>query len=137
MELPKDHNIAAGPVIVENGKILLNRTQKSFGVSEWMLPGGRVEPTDESFEAACKREAMEELNINVEITKEFNRHERIFRGEKWVMINFLATYSGEIKPGDGIVDWGWHDLNNLPEECAPSIYELASEYLEREKTNTL
>jgi bifunctional NMN adenylyltransferase/nudix hydrolase len=45
-------------------ELLLGKKQ---GAKGWRLPGGFCDPTDESFEAAAKRELMEECG-NLEIT---------------------------------------------------------------------
>lgn len=124
-QLPTGSIIASGPVIIENNKVLLNREQKPDGsLSLWMFPGGEVEAFDISLEEACKREAKEEMGIEVEIIKPLTpmilqKDERII-----VLIHFLAKRLGEMKPGQETADWGWHDINNLPADCAPNVYEI-------------
>ena len=123
-KLPTNSIIASGPVIIEDNKVLLNREQKPDGLSFWMFPGGEVEAFDVSLEEACKRETKEEMGIEVEIIKPLTpmilqKEERII-----VLIHFLAKRLGEIKPGQETADWGWHDINNLPDNCAPNVYEI-------------
>ena len=69
MQLPQGSFIASGPVIIEDDKVLLNKEQKSWGITPWMFPGGEVEEFDKSLEEACQREVGEEMGIKVEIIK--------------------------------------------------------------------
>ncbi|MDO9510059.1 MAG: NUDIX domain-containing protein [Candidatus Magasanikbacteria bacterium] len=116
--------IASGPVIIENGKVLLNREYKENGISPWMFPGGRVEDYEKTLEDACKREVNEEMGIDVEIIKPLRpilvkKEDTVF-----ILIHYLAKRIGEIKPGKEIADWGWHDINNLPENCTDNVYQI-------------
>lgn len=130
MKLPPNSIIASGPVIIEDNKVLLNREQKEAGVTFWMFPGGEVEDFDNSLEQACQREVGEEMGIKVEIIKPLRpimlqSEERII-----ILIHFLAKRIGEVKPGANIVEWAWHDINSLPENCAPNVFEIIKNYLE-------
>ncbi len=126
MKLPLNSIIASGPVIIEDGKVLLNREQKEDGITPWMFPGGEVEEFDKSLEDACRREVMEEMGIEIEIIKPLqpimlNQNERVI-----ILIHYLAKRIGEIKPGKDIADWAWHDINNLPDNCAQNVYDIIS-----------
>ena len=57
--------IASGPVIIQDGKLLVN---KDADDDFYKLPGGLVDE-NESFEQACIRESKEENNAEVEIIK--------------------------------------------------------------------
>jgi ADP-ribose pyrophosphatase YjhB (NUDIX family) len=57
--------IASGPVIIENGKLLVNKDDKD---DFYKIPGGRVEQ-GESLEDACMREVKEEINADIKILK--------------------------------------------------------------------
>jgi ADP-ribose pyrophosphatase YjhB (NUDIX family) len=131
MQLPENSIIASGPVIIENGKVLLNKEHKADGISPWMFPGGEVEQFDISLEEACQREAQEELGIGVTISKPlrpilFQQKDRVI-----VLIHFLATRSGEITPGPETAAWDWHDIHNLPTDCTPNVYTIITDYLEQ------
>lgn len=52
----------------ENEIFLIKRIKPGFE-PYWVIPGGRVEVSDESLEAALHREVMEELGATVEIKK--------------------------------------------------------------------
>ncbi len=120
--------IASGPVIIENGKVLLNKEKKDYGITPWFFPGGAVENFDTSLEDACRREAREEMGIDVEIIKPLNTIKTKRKEKKCLLHHFLAKRIGEIKPGKNIVEWGWFDINNLPDDCSPNIYQIIEEY---------
>ena len=63
MELPSGTIIASGPVIIEDGKVLLNRERKADGEEKklFMFPGGQVEDFNIPLEETCKRECKEEM----------------------------------------------------------------------------
>ncbi|MBP9732521.1 MAG: NUDIX hydrolase [Candidatus Magasanikbacteria bacterium] len=138
MNLPAQTIIASGPVIIEDGKVLLNKEQKDDGrITPWLFPGGEVESFDISLEDACKREVMEEMGIEVEIIQPL-KPMLVFRPDQpeklVILIHYLAKRIGEIKPGSNIVEWEWFDINNLPEDCAPNVIEVIKEY---KQINTL
>ena len=54
--------IAAGPVIIENEKVLLNKEQKDYGITRWLFPGGKKE-NNETPEETCTREVKEEIGF--------------------------------------------------------------------------
>lgn len=127
MKLPANSIIASGPVIIEDKKVLLNREQKENGITPWMFPGGEVEDFDKSLEEACQREVHEEMGIEVEIIKPLKpillyQNERVI-----ILIHYLAKRIGEISPGKDIAQWAWHDINNLPDNCAPNVYKVIEE----------
>jgi ADP-ribose pyrophosphatase YjhB (NUDIX family) len=123
--------IAAGPVIIEDGKVLLNREKKDYGTSRWFFPGGKVEDLDASLEDACRREVQEEMGLAIEIIKPLRTllHKKLQEdGEGHViLVHYLAKRIGEIAPGKEIAEWGWHDINNLPENCAPNVVEIIAD----------
>lgn len=120
--------IASGPVIIEDGKVLLNREQKESGVTPWLFPGGKVEDLDLSLEEACKRETKEEMGIEVNIIRPLETLliKRPDANSHAVLVHYLATRRGEITKGEGIVEYGWFDINNLPTNCAPNVYAIIS-----------
>lgn len=121
--------IASGPVIIENGKVLLN---KHGDDNFWKFPGGKVEKfefTDwnNSLEEVAKREVKEEMGIDVKFVKPLKTMLIPKPNEKdayVVLVHFLAERIGEIIPGNDIKEWKWIDINNLPEDCAPNVKEI-------------
>jgi len=129
MELPSKTIIASGPVIIENGKVLLNREKKSDGEEKklFMFPGGQVEDFNIPLEETSKRESKEEMGIEIRIIKPLRTliNKNTSDETKIVILtHYLAERIGEIKPGEEILEWDWFDINNLPENCTPNVYEI-------------
>jgi phage shock protein C len=120
--------VASGPVIIEDGKVLLNRAQKETGVTPWLFPGGKVEDSDASPQDACKREIREEMGIEIDIvrTLETLLLKRLDDTGYAVLMHYLANRRGEIIKGEGIVEYGWFDITSLPTNCASNVYTIIS-----------
>lgn len=126
--------IASGPVIIENGKVLLN---KHGDDNFWKFLGGRVESFDfenpfYSLEEACRREVQEEMGFDIEIIQPLKPMMVPKPGDPdtWVvLIHYLAKRLGEIRPGADIREYQWFDINNLPPDCGPNIKPVIEEYL--------
>lgn len=115
--------IASGPVIVENGKVLLN---KHGDTAFWKFCGGRVEDYDTNLIENAAREAKEEMGIELEILNNepfitFTRKETERGVVDIILVHFLAKRIGEIKPGEDIREWNWFDLDKLPVDLGPNI----------------
>lgn len=129
--------IASGPVIIENGKVLLNRHGDSKKQQKyWKFPGGKIENIDlanknQALEKACEREVKEEMGINVKITtaiKPMIINAPDQNNTIAILVHYLAKRIGEIKPAKNIENWEWFDINNLPQNCAPNIKPVIEEY---------
>lgn len=134
MYLPPNTIIAAGPVIIENGQVLLNREfeTEGNGAEFWMFPGGGVENFDINLEETCHREAREELGITLKIIKPLRTLlvKRPDDASKLaVLVHFLAERIGEIKPGPETLEWGWFPVNQLPPNTAPNVIEIMKEFI--------
>jgi len=111
--------IASGPVIIENNKVLLN----NHGDTDfWKFCGGQVEDYEENLIEAARREAKEEMGIDIEILDQepfisFARK----NNNDIILVHWLAKRIGEIKPGADIREWQWLDINNLPDNLGPNI----------------
>lgn len=111
--------IASGPVIVENGRVMLNK----HGEDEfWKFCGGRVENFDADLEENAKREVKEEMGIDIEILdhKPFIMHVKK-EDKDVILVHFLAKRVGEVKKGEDIRETGWFETDNLPEDIGPNI----------------
>ncbi len=129
MHLPLGSIVVSGPVIIENGRVLLNRERKNADTGPWVFPGGEVEDFDKSLEEACAREAKEEMGIDIKIIRPL-RPLLIHTKEKViVLIHFLTERTGEIVPGPDTAEWGWHDVYNLPTDCAPNVHTIINDYI--------
>lgn len=122
--------IASGPVIVENGRALLN---KHGDTPFWKFCGGRAENYETDLIDNAKREAREEMGIEIEILDEepfitLARKEKAGEIIDIILVHFLAKKIGEIKPGADIRQWAWHDVNNLPKDLGPNILPVLKHF---------
>ncbi|MFO7807581.1 MAG: NUDIX hydrolase [Candidatus Moraniibacteriota bacterium] len=115
--------IASGPVIVENNKVLLN---KHGDTAFWKFCGGKVEDFSQDLIETAKREAKEEMGIEINIKnpEPFLMHTRK-KTEKGkvdiILVHYLAERVGEISPGEDIREWDWLEIQNLPQDIGPNI----------------
>ncbi len=124
MENPKII-IASGPVIVEDNKVLLNQ----HGDTEfWKFCGGKVEDYGTDLIKNARREAKEEMGIDIKILDEnpFITHttKKDESGNKIdvILVHYLAERVGEITPGEDIREWKWIPIVELEKEnLAPNI----------------
>lgn len=116
--------IASGPVIVENNKVLLNKDKKD---NFWKFCGGQVEENETNLKDVARREAKEEMGIDLEILDNipyffYTEREKDDKKISVVLVHFLAKRLGEVTPGEDILEWGFIDINNLEKEVlAPNI----------------
>ena len=118
--------IASGPVIIEKGKVLLN---KHGDDGFWKFVGGKVENFDISLEEVAKREVMEEMGLEIELIRPLKPMMIDMPDKVVILIHYLATRKGDIKPGADILAWDWFDIHNLPNDSAPNIKPVIEEYL--------
>jgi len=131
--MEKNIIVASGPVIIEDGKVLLN---KHGDDGFWKFLGGRVEHFDfkdqnNSLEEACRREVQEEMGFEIEIIRPLKPMmvQKPNDPDTWViLIHYLAKRLGEIKLGADIKDAQWFDIDNLPADCAPNIKPVIQAY---------
>lgn len=104
-------------LVTKGDKILLQRNSH-YGLKNWTLVAGFVDP-GESFEDAVKREIAEEASIKV-------KNIRYFGSQSWpfpstIMVGFTAEYeSGELTPdGEEVIESGWFSKDELPEIPLP------------------
>lgn len=142
--MPKEVIVAAGPVIIENGKVLLNKHGED---KFWKFLGGRVEAVDFSdpamtLEEACKREAKEENGFDIEIIRPLKPMliQKPGSPDTWVMlIHFLAKRIGEVKLGADIDDFKEFEVKKIlaggypNEQFAPNIVPVLESYLAMKK----
>ncbi len=114
--------IASGPVIIENGKVLLDKHGED---SFWKFPGG-AQKENCSIRKNAILEAKAELGIDIKIlSKPFVlvlKREKKGVLEYVILIHYLAKkLSKKIKPGKYVREHAWHPADNLPPDCAPNI----------------
>ncbi|TSD01930.1 MAG: Uncharacterized protein Athens071425_245 [Parcubacteria group bacterium Athens0714_25] len=115
--------IVSGPVIMEDGKVLLDISGDD---NFWKFCGGKTEEGENLVETATRR-SKEELGIEIEIINEtpFFLHTKKETPEgkiDVILVHFLAKRIGEISPGADIRKWKWIPLEDLEKEnLAPNI----------------
>ncbi|KKP70574.1 MAG: hypothetical protein UR69_C0004G0089 [Candidatus Moranbacteria bacterium GW2011_GWE2_35_2-] len=116
--------IASGPVIVEDGKVLLTQ----HGDTEfWKFCGGKVEDFETDLIENARREVKEEMGLEIEIINEtpffLHTKKETPKGKiDVILVHFLAKRIGEISPGADIREWKWIPLEDLEKEnLAPNI----------------
>lgn len=86
-------------IIQHKNKILVTqRSEKMALPLKWEFPGGKIEKS-ETAETCLIREILEELHINIKITKQLNSNTHQYSEEKVIkLIPFICELvSGEIK----------------------------------------
>lgn len=114
--------IVSGPVIVEDGKVLLNRHGDD---NLWKFCGGKVNESEFLAEAA-KRRVKEEMGIEIEVLDEnpfitYTVKETPDGKTDVILVHYLAKRAGEVKPAEFVREWNWFPVEVLPENLAPNI----------------
>lgn len=84
--------VSCALILNHEGKILV--AQRSANMSmplKWEFPGGKLEP-NETAEVCLHRELMEELNIEVQITKQLPANLHAYSNFTIELIPFLCKY---------------------------------------------
>lgn len=128
MNLPRPSiKIGAGAIIVKDGKTLMTKRKLKLGQGTYGTVGGHVEYGETPLEAA-KREAMEELGIELGNFKFLCCTNLFLNGQHYIDISFTADIVGgepAIRESDSIELVGWYDLDNLPQ---PMFGPVATAY---------
>lgn len=99
------------------GRVLLGRKR---GETHWRFPGGFVDPTDESLEAAAKREPKEETGLDVtrvEYLGSFRVNDTRYTRDKHKILTSFFIAEGEPdleKAGDDLEEVRWFAQIPLP-----------------------
>lgn len=119
--------VASGPVIIEQGKLLVNLDDKD---DFYKLPGGTVEPGDNLL-AAFHRETKEEINGEIEIIRPLNpmiiyKNPQTEKEMTIVLIHYLAKLKNknEIRPILPIKKIEWLKIDDIKKgkyKIAPNI----------------
>ncbi len=123
--------IVSGPVIIENGKLLVNKDDND---DFYKLPGGTVDEELEDLEEACYRETREEINADITIIKRLsplilNKNPTTHDRMRIELHHYLAKLNNpdEIKPIPPIKEIKWLDIAGIKRgkyNVAPNIKYL-------------
>ena len=113
-------------IAYQDGIVLIERKNPPPG---WALPGGFVD-YGESLEAAAAREALEETNLQVELTGQFHTYSDPKRDPRQHTIStvFTANGRGRLKAGDDAGRAVVYTRENLPENIAFDHRQIISDY---------
>ena len=120
--------IVSGPVIVQNGKVLLDISGED---DYWKFCGGKLMGEglmkNVDLRNTARARAKEELGIDINI-KSFEPFIMYVRQEKQngvydvILVHWLATAEGEVVPGKMVKEWKWIPLSELDDySLAPNI----------------
>jgi ADP-ribose pyrophosphatase YjhB (NUDIX family) len=120
--------VASGPVIIEDGKLLVNKDDKD---DFYKLPGGTIEAGIEDLEQACHREVKEENNTDIEIIKPLHpmilwKNPQTKEKMAILLIHYLAKLKNKdkIKPIPPIKEVKWLSIDEIKQgkhHVAPNI----------------
>ncbi len=109
--------VASGPVIIEDGKLLVNKDNKD---DFYKLPGGTVEEGIEDLEEACHRETKEENNAEIEIVKPLNpmilwKNPQTNESMAILLIHYMAILKNknEVRPISPIQEVKWLNIEEI------------------------
>lgn len=125
--------ISARAVIFIDGKLVLIRRVR-HGREYWVIPGGGVEE-GETVEDAVRREAKEEIGIDVNVSAFLMEARKTWEGTPSVHRFFLCEYvSGEVGTGTQLMSAGTegevHEVMLVPHEKLASLDIVPEEFKE-------
>lgn len=108
--------IASGPVIIENGKLLVDKDEKD---DFYKIPGGRLKENEELKET-CIREVQEEINAKITIIKKLsslvlNENPTTHKKMRIELHHYLAELNNpdEIRPIYPVKEIKWLDIKGI------------------------
>jgi ADP-ribose pyrophosphatase YjhB (NUDIX family) len=111
----QDPKVAAGVLVIQDGKVLLVRRALEPQQGRWSLPAGFVD-AEEDPRLAAVRECREETGLEVETTGVLD----VFSGREHpagadiVLIFTAAARGGELQPGDDADAVAFFGLEEMP-----------------------
>ena len=124
---------AAGIVLIEDGRVLMVKRKYPPRVDMWTLPAGFVE-SGEDTGACAIREAKEETNLDVDITRIFSVYSAFDDPRASVVLVMYLTrkVGGELECGDDASDARFFPLDELPDNIAFRAHEAALADIKRQ-----
>ena len=109
--------VGVGVVFIRDGMIFLAKRSGSHGAATWGCAGGHLE-FGESLEACARREAKEELGVDVGEMTFLCIANIIDYGVHYVDVEFLGDIGDQMPmtiEEDSFTETGWFPLDQLPE----------------------
>jgi len=111
----RNRRIAVDALIIRDTKILLVKRAVEPFKDFWALPGGGID-FDETAQEALQHEVLEETGLKLLSSKFIQIYTNPARDPKQVItLSYYVETEGEPKAGDDAKEFGWVDLNELPE----------------------
>jgi 8-oxo-dGTP diphosphatase len=128
----EDPKVAAGVLLVQDGKILLVRRTMQPHARQWTIPSGFVNAYEDPADAAV-RECREETGLEVELDGLFQmltgrEHPR---GADIFIVYQARLLGGDLAPADDADSAGWFTLTDLPELAFNSTRKIIDLLLTR------
>jgi len=116
---PDQPIVGVGAILVQDGKILLEKRKNPPGKGQWSVPGGLVE-LGESIEQAVLREVKEETGLEVEKPKHIDIVDNVDLDEQgkvryhFVIVDyFVKLKSGTARAASDAEDVRWIQLSDV------------------------
>ena len=121
-------------IIIEHedkGVILIKRAKEPYG---WALPGGFVD-YGESLEDAARREAQEEISLDVKLVGQLGAYSAPDRDPRHhtITVVFMAEAEGDPRAADDAREVGVFSEGNLPSPLAFDHDKILEDYFARKK----
>jgi mutator protein MutT len=120
-DYPERPIVAAGAVIVEQGRVLVVKRAAEPLQGHWSIPGGAVE-LGETLRQAAAREAREETGLAVEAGELLGVFDSVYRDScgriqyHYVLVEFLCRrLGGELRAASDVTAARWISPAELPE----------------------
>ncbi|MGB3650400.1 MAG: NUDIX hydrolase [Rivularia sp. (in: cyanobacteria)] len=106
--------------------VLIERHNEPLG---WAIPGGFVD-YGEAVETAARREALEEIGLEVELIEQFHVYSDPKRDPRkhTISIVFIATAKGEPKAGDDAKDAAFFESWRVPDNLCFDHDRILQDY---------
>jgi len=127
----RDPKVATAVVVEVDGGVVLGRRSIEPGYGLWCLPGGFVND-DEDPAAAARRECLEEISAEVELTGLIGVYHIAKTGApSMVGISYRGRLAdgARLAAGPEMLEVGVYQLDALPELAFPSHKGVLAEYL--------
>ena len=116
--------VGVGVVFLRDGQVFLAKRQGAQGEDTWASAGGHLE-MGESLEDCARREAKEELGVNVGDLRFLCVSNIVAYGRHYVDVEFLGDISGQeprLTEPVGFSEAGWFSLDGLPEPLFHAVW---------------
>ena len=120
-EMPK---VGVGVIFVRDNRVFLAKRHGSHGEDTWASAGGHLE-LGESLEECARREAAEELGLDVGDLRFLCVSNIIAYGTHYVDVEFLGDVGQQeprlVEP-EGFTECGWFPLDNPPQPLFHAVW---------------